>query len=77
MADQFGNNHMYLLSFRKSLMYIRIALKSLCIYNGPELMIFLFFQGAGLTGGHHHTLVVPTLGIKPRALCMLSKLLTH
>lgn len=40
MIDQFGNNHMYLLSFRKS------------------LMIFLFFQGAGLTGGHHHTLVV-------------------
>lgn len=59
MADQFGNNHMYLLSFRQSLIYLRIALKSLCIYNGLELMIFLFFQGAGLTGGHHHILVVP------------------
>lgn len=29
MIDQFGNNHMYLLSFRKSLIYLRIALKSL------------------------------------------------
>lgn len=59
MADQFRDDHRYFLSFRQSLIYFRIALKSLRIYNGLELMIFLLFQGAGLTGVAHHTLVVP------------------
>lgn len=50
MADQFGNNHVSFLSFRQSLKYPTRALKSLCIYTGFELMIFPFFQGAGLIG---------------------------